>query len=505
MKMTKIQKIYLFKKFKTSRKNGYSINEMVIVLAIIGILASILVPSFRPAVEFIEVLMAEKYLLKAAQECKIGLINGELSPVYSFPENEISLGFFNENKFSFSYTGVVGPKTRQDYVVMGTETNMAARLMGKARDGGILCSERVYNSTKDHVGYDMTEPVELKGRDGALRALRPYGKKIGAIRHKSQDGLASSVFVGRKKEMTILRTALKNMRENGQGSAFILEGLAGMGKSAIVWKLQKDALEEPISYPEIQDGKDDEWNQLKDEYDKLLKTVGNEEIDISLSEKQRNKLKTIKIINKAHNKRRNYHAAVVSAKKHINDCIIYAKTPLPINELNASSENNTLNIEKLKICYKNFENIEINNFAISTKNSDKLTFFYAKEDAPHYQVCSSDINHVRRYYPKSKLETFSVKSITINDYFENHSIYEVDYLSIDIEGFDYEVLMSIDFNSFNIKNISIEYLHLTKTQKKKLINYLIKKGYSYSGFGFDHNNFDYLYNNKIYTLIILRI
>ena len=108
MKLTKIQKIYLFKKFKTSRKNGYSINEMVIVLAIIGILASILVPSFRPAVEFIEVLMAEKYLLKAAQECKIGLINGELSPVYSLPENEISLGFFNENKFSFSYTGVSG-------------------------------------------------------------------------------------------------------------------------------------------------------------------------------------------------------------------------------------------------------------------------------------------------------------------------------------------------------------------------------------------------------------
>ena len=108
MKLTNIQKFYLFKKLKTSRKNGYSINEMVVALAIIGILASILVPSFRPAVEFIEVLMAEKYLLKAAQECKIGLINGELSPVYSQPENEISLGVFKENKFSFSYTGVGG-------------------------------------------------------------------------------------------------------------------------------------------------------------------------------------------------------------------------------------------------------------------------------------------------------------------------------------------------------------------------------------------------------------
>ena len=108
MKLKQIREIYFFKKLKTSRQLGYSINEMVIVIAIIGILASILVPSFRPAVEFIEVLMAEKYLLKAAQECKVGLINGELNPVYSLPENEISLGVFKENKFSFSYTGVGG-------------------------------------------------------------------------------------------------------------------------------------------------------------------------------------------------------------------------------------------------------------------------------------------------------------------------------------------------------------------------------------------------------------
>ncbi len=170
-------------------------------------------------------------------------------------------------------------------------------------------------------------------------------------------------------------------------------------------------------------------------------------------------------------------------------------------------EANPLNIEKLKACYKNFENIRIYNFAISTKNLDKVTFFYAKEDAPHYQVCSSNINHVKRYYPKSKLETFSVKSITLNDFFENHSIYEIDYLSIDIEGLDYEVLMSIDFTRFNIKNISIEYLHLTKIQKKNLINYLIKLGYSYSGFGFDHNNFDYLFKKKkiLWNMILSKI
>ena len=108
MRLKQIQKIYLLRKLIASRNLGYSMNEMVIVISIIGILASILVPSFRPAVEFIEVLIAEKYLLKAAQECQIGLINGELNPVYYQPENEISLGVFKRNKFSFSYTGVGG-------------------------------------------------------------------------------------------------------------------------------------------------------------------------------------------------------------------------------------------------------------------------------------------------------------------------------------------------------------------------------------------------------------
>ena len=108
MRLKRIQKIYFLKQLISSSNLGYSINEMIIVVSIIGILASILVPSYRPAIEFIEVLIAEKSLIKAAQECKIGLINGELSPQYSLPEKEISLGVLKENKFSFSYSGVGG-------------------------------------------------------------------------------------------------------------------------------------------------------------------------------------------------------------------------------------------------------------------------------------------------------------------------------------------------------------------------------------------------------------
>ena len=157
---------------------------------------------------------------------------------------------------------------------------------------------------------------------------------------------------------------------------------------------------------------------------------------------------------------------------------------------------NPLNIEKLKICYKNFKNVEVINFAISSKNIEKLTLYYTEDDAPHYQVCSSDINHVKKHYPYSKIKKFDVKAISINKFFEKYVNCEIDYLSIDIEGLDYDVLMSIDFNKFSIKNISIEYLHLKKLEKKNVINFLSNQGYSYCGFGYDHNNFDYLFKKK---------
>ena len=167
-------------------------------------------------------------------------------------------------------------------------------------------------------------------------------------------------------------------------------------------------------------------------------------------------------------------------------------------------EANPKNIDKLKSSYKNFKNIDILNFAISYNNNDEISLYYSEDDAPHYQTCSSNINHVKKHYPNSIIKKFNIKSVSINDFFEKYSISEVDYLSIDIEGLDYEVLMSIDFNKFNIKNISIEYLHLTKFQKKNLINFLSKRGYSYYGFGYDHNNFDYLFvKKKNYWNIIL--
>ena len=100
MQLNNIQKIFFLKKLITYKQLGYSLNELIVVISIIGILASILIPNFQPAIEFIEVLIAEKHLLKAVNECQLGLINYDISPQYTLPVNEVNLGIFKNNNLT---------------------------------------------------------------------------------------------------------------------------------------------------------------------------------------------------------------------------------------------------------------------------------------------------------------------------------------------------------------------------------------------------------------------
>ena len=160
-------------------------------------------------------------------------------------------------------------------------------------------------------------------------------------------------------------------------------------------------------------------------------------------------------------------------------------------------EANPKNIEKLKENYKNFHNANLINIAISTQKENKIFLYYTEDDAPHYMVSSTKISHVKKYYPNSFIDKFEVEAIDINKFFERFiKNKKIDFLSIDLEGIDYDVLMMIDLKKYNILNISIEHLHLNKFQKRKLISHLSKFGYSYCGFGYDSNNYDYLFKKK---------
>ena len=131
--------------------------------------------------------------------------------------------------------------------------------------------------------------------------------------------------------------------------------------------------------------------------------------------------------------------------------------------------------------------IKIFNLAIvpDNDNSKKMEFFYCLEDAPNYQVFSNSKSFVRKHFPDGIIVKKLVDCIKFSDFLKKQNIHKIDYLSIDIEGMDYSVLMKLDLKKFKIENISFEHLHLTFWQKIKIVTKLINNGYYFSGMGFD--------------------
>jgi FkbM family methyltransferase len=68
-----------------------------------------------------------------------------------------------------------------------------------------------------------------------------------------------------------------------------------------------------------------------------------------------------------------------------------------------------------------------------------------------------------------------VKCHTLNELFDGHGLRHVDYLSIDVEGSELEILRSIDFSKVSINIIGVESNHYDR----RIFDLLSKNGYSF--------------------------
>jgi FkbM family methyltransferase len=92
----------------------------------------------------------------------------------------------------------------------------------------------------------------------------------------------------------------------------------------------------------------------------------------------------------------------------------------------------------------------------------------------------SSIKHLAfndRHADKRELaEVYSVETISLNDLLkENKAPYLIDYLSIDTEGSEFDILNSFDFNMHKFNLITCEHNHTANRQK--IYNLLSKNGY----------------------------
>ena len=116
--------------------------------------------------------------------------------------------------------------------------------------------------------------------------------------------------------------------------------------------------------------------------------------------------------------------------------------------------------------------------AISNKKTKKKLYFLGDFDSKN----TLDLNHknwLSKHFKinKKDIKLKKVKTTLLGNILENNKFFNIDFLNIDIEGHEFEVLESFNFERFKIKVICIELLNFNKysLNRKKKLNLILKK------------------------------
>lgn len=159
-------------------------------------------------------------------------------------------------------------------------------------------------------------------------------------------------------------------------------------------------------------------------------------------------------------------------------------------------EANPANESALRECWVGYPQVEIHMSGIVADSGDagRTTFYWAEEDAPHFQVFSTSEAQVRAHFPNGTIRTTQVDCITISEFLEEAiGSTPVELLAIDIEGLDAAVMLAIPWGrGFDCHLVSFEHIHLGD-QYEPIIRRLTSAVYIHGGRGLDINGYDVLF------------
>ena len=127
--------------------------------------------------------------------------------------------------------------------------------------------------------------------------------------------------------------------------------------------------------------------------------------------------------------------------------------------------------------------ININKAIVGDENIKEIDFY--KEEIGVLSGCKYDEDDIKSRYKNRGIsykepDKLKVKAITLNALFEEFNLDEIDVLSIDVEGFELEVLKGLNLNRYNVNLFIIE--ANTIIEKQKILNYFKNKtNYIYVG------------------------
>jgi FkbM family methyltransferase len=128
----------------------------------------------------------------------------------------------------------------------------------------------------------------------------------------------------------------------------------------------------------------------------------------------------------------------------------------------------------IKELTENRPNAIIDNSCVWKQSNITLPFF--ETDISYLSTIEQFSSNDDHRDSRLKGKRYQVNAISLQDLLYKHSAPEViDYLSIDTEGSEFEIIEAFDFSAYNIRIITIE--HNFTIQREKIFNCLTNNGY----------------------------
>ncbi len=137
---------------------------------------------------------------------------------------------------------------RGDQILLGDVVNTAYRIEEATPNGAVLVGEATYRATQDVIEYGERRLIEAKGKPEPVpvwEALRARSTVPAGSERAPQAPL-----VGRDEELTLILNALARAKRHQMVQLVTLVGVAGIGKSRLVWEMQQALQQEsePVTW-----------------------------------------------------------------------------------------------------------------------------------------------------------------------------------------------------------------------------------------------------------------
>lgn len=142
------------------------------------------------------------------------------------------------------------------------------------------------------------------------------------------------------------------------------------------------------------------------------------------------------------------------------------------------------NYKKYLECKDNRKNSIVENYALVSKNYDKSTISGNFNQIGYVESLTSLVydsgdwcdEHLLGHKNEIQNNLVEVPAITLNELLQKHDINHIDFISLDVEGYEISVLNGLDFIKYSPTYFLIETTSY-ENRKKAIIDYMHNQGY----------------------------